>query len=100
MAADYQADIVTSASFAATGSSTGSSFPIASTNTSRKTFSLYNNCSSSLYVKLGGPASSQVMTVTLALGGLYEMPAPVYTGQVWGLFAATGSGLANAFDMF
>lgn len=49
---------------------------------------IYNDSTSVLYVKYGATASSSSYTVQLAAGAYYEFPAPVYGGQVDGIWAS------------
>jgi hypothetical protein len=62
-------------------------------NASRKSASIYNDdTAASLYVKLGATASATSFKIKIAPGGYFELPTPVYTGQIDGIAtAATGS---------
>lgn len=62
------------------------------TNAARKGFTVYNDSTSVLYLKLGTTATITSFTVPIGAGGFYENPKPVYTGEVDGIWAsANGS---------
>jgi hypothetical protein len=61
--------------------------------------SFYNNASQVLYISLVAPATENSAAAMLApasgtLGGYYELPYG-YTGPVYGIWAATGTGKVN-----
>jgi hypothetical protein len=65
-------------------------------NASRRLLLVYNDSTSVLYLKYGSSASSSSYTVKLAAGDYWEMPLPVYTGIVTGVWAsANGSALVT-----
>lgn len=68
-------------------------FTILAPNTNRKHASVYNDdTTANLYLKLGVGASATSFTAIVNPGALYELPYPVYTGQIDGLSsAATGN---------
>ena len=74
-------------------SASASSTSILAANTSRRSFSVYNDSSAILYLKLGATASATSHTVQLAAGAFYECPISWgYQGAVDGIWAsATGS---------
>ena len=84
-----QAGAATLTSVAASASSTS----ILAANTARRSFSVYNDSSAVLYLKLGATASTSSYTVQVAAGGFYECPAAwYYQGAVDGIWAsATGN---------
>ena len=69
-----------------------SSVTLLAANTGRRGGTFYNDSSATLYLKFGASASSTDFTVPLIAGAYYEMPWPVYTGLVAGVWAsATGA---------
>jgi hypothetical protein len=53
---------------------------------------IFNDSSAVLYVKFGTTASTSSFTTQIAAGGYYELPQPLYTGRVDGIWAsANGS---------
>jgi hypothetical protein len=69
-----------------------SSVTLQASNSGRIGLAIYNDSTSALYVKLGATASATSFTVKVPSYGYYEMPEPVYTGVVDGIWdAATGS---------
>jgi hypothetical protein len=74
--------------------SAASSTTLLAVNTSRDGATIRNTDANILYVLLdGGTASATNHTVALATGDYYELPAR-YRGQVNGIWAADGSGVA------
>lgn len=57
-------------------------------NTGRRQAIIWNESSATLYVKLGATASATSYTYQVVGGGYLELPLPVYTGQIDGLWAA------------
>ncbi len=80
-----QNDRVSSISFGA-GTSSASSMTLAASNSARKGLIIFNDSTSALYVRYGTPATTAIFTVKIAAGGYWEMPAPIYTGQVCGIW--------------
>ena len=65
---------------------------ILASNANRQGAFVYNDSTAVLYLKFGAIASTTSHTVQLAAGQLYEIPVPVYTGIIDGLWAsATGT---------
>lgn len=61
-------------------------------NTSRRGLTIYNDSTQSLYVKFGTTASSSSFTVILLTQAYYELPQPVFTGRIDGVWnLANGS---------
>ena len=68
------------------------SVTVLAASASRQGASVYNDSTAVLYLKLGAAASVTSHTTQVAAGQLYELPAPVYTGIIDGIWAsATGS---------
>ncbi len=73
-------------------SSSATNVTLQASNSSRRGLSIFNDSSDILYVKFGATASSTSFTVKMLPGSYYEMPTPVYTGIVDGIWSvATGS---------
>lgn len=69
-----------------------SSVTLLSANTGRVGATFYNESDQNLYLKFGATASTISYTIKIAPGGYYEMPRPVYTGVIDGIWdSATGS---------
>lgn len=63
-------------------------------NTARLGLTMYNDSTSSCYVKLGATASATSFTVFLGPTAYYELPGPhVYTGIVDGIWAAANGNM-------
>lgn len=72
--------------------SSATSVTLQASNTSRIGLLIFNDSAQSLFVKFGATASSTSYTVKILAGGYYEMPQPIYTGTVDGIWvAADGS---------
>jgi hypothetical protein len=74
-------------------SGSASSVTLLASNASRKGAMIANDSSAALYVLLGsGAASTTAYTVKLNQDDVFELPYPVYTGQITGIWAsATGA---------
>lgn len=57
-------------------------------NANRRGFILFNDSTSVLYMKFGTGASTTSFTVPIAAADYYEMPEPVYAGQINGIWLA------------
>lgn len=55
-------------------------------NAARRAWKCFNDSTSALYIKHGAAASLTSFTVKVPAGGYYEMPAPVYTGAITGIW--------------
>lgn len=62
-------------------------------NSSRRGWLAYNNSSAVCYIKFGATASSSSFTVALDAGGYYEMPQPIYLGQIDVIWATANGAL-------
>lgn len=62
-------------------------------NTARLGLILYNDSTSSCYAKYGATASSTSFTVFLGPGAYWEMPKPIYTGIVDGIWVAANGNM-------
>lgn len=73
-------------------SSSATNVTLKASNASRLGLLIYNDSTSNLFVKFGATASATSFTVLLGPGAYYEVPAPVYTGIVDGIWSsASGS---------
>lgn len=70
-----------------------SSTTLLAANSNRKAAKFYNDSTSYAYLdETGGTASSSSFTIKMAPGSFYELPQPVYTGLITGIWdTATGS---------
>jgi hypothetical protein len=69
-------------------SSSITSVILALANPTRRSFSLFNNSTSILYLTFDVTASQATATVPVAPGGYYEMPKPLYLGDISGIWAS------------
>ena len=85
-------DIVTlptvSSATVASVSSSATSVTLLASNAARKGASFYNNSTKVLYLKLGATATASDFTVAMAASSYYELPQPVYTGVIDGIWAS------------
>lgn len=73
-------------------SSSASNVTLQASNASRIGLLIFNDSTQAVLVKFGATASATSYTVKIAAGGYYEMPQPIYTGIVDGIWAsANGS---------
>ncbi len=68
--------------------SSASNVTLKAANTSRKSLTISNDSTSVLYVKLGATASATSYTYRLASYDILELPLPIYTGIVDGIWAS------------
>lgn len=68
-------------------------------NANRVGWSCFNDSTSDLYVKFGATASATSFTVKVLAGQYYEMPKPVYTGIIDGIWTADASGAARLTEL-
>lgn len=78
---------------------TASSAQLAASNASRKGLLIFNDSTSALMVKYGTTASATDFTVKIAAGGYWEMPTPIYTGRVDGIWSSDASGAARVTEL-
>ena len=72
--------------------SSATSVTLLAANVIRHMATFFNDSLSVLYLSFDSPAAADSYTVQLAPGQYYEMPLPIFTGEVVGLWAA-----ANGF---
>lgn len=64
-------------------------------NPDRKGFSIFNDSTQILYVKLGAAATTTDFSFRITPQGYYESSTLCYTGIITGIWAANGSGAAR-----
>lgn len=65
-------------------------------NANRKGLMVFNDSTANLFLTFAGAASATVYTVKLAAGALFELPVPVYTGAISGIWdAANGNAIVT-----
>ncbi len=64
---------------------------VLASNSSRKGTFVYNNCTANLYLKYGTAASTISFAVKIAGSELWEMPPPLFTGAIEGVWESAGS---------
>ena len=82
-----------------TVASTDSSTAIIASNAGRQGLMVFNTDANILYLKYGATASATDFTVQIGSNVLWEMPEPVYTGAIDGIWAADGSGSAYITEL-
>lgn len=76
------------------------SVTLLSANSDRKGAIIYNDSDYHLFVKFGATASTTSFTVRVPnKGGFYELPQPVYTGVIDGIWEADSSGFARITEL-
>jgi hypothetical protein len=78
---------------------TASSTTLLSLNLARRGAYIFNDSTVALYVKLGTTASLTDFTVKVNGGAYYELPFPVYTGRIDGIWASDASGAARMTEV-
>lgn len=98
--------VAKSASLGAVSSATTSAVASAATSTqllasnaSRKGVLISNTDANVLRVKYGATASATSFAVAIAANGYWEMPQPIYTGVIEGIWDADGAGSAIITEM-
>ncbi len=67
-------------------------------NPDRKGAIVFNDSSKNLYLKLGLIASNASYTVLIPSMGYYELPLPMYTGQIDGIWSSA-AGFARITEL-
>lgn len=70
-----------------------------SLNTGRLVATIFNDSTEILYLKLGAIASLTSFTVKIQPDGYYELPQPIYTGIIDGIWANNASGAARITEL-
>lgn len=68
-------------------------------NADRRGVILHNDSPGILYLKYGTTASITSYTVKIAADGYWEMPMPIYTGQIDGIWTSAASGSARITEL-
>lgn len=68
--------------------SSASSVTLQAANTARRGWTAFNDSSQVLYVKFGATASATSYAAKIPAGGYFEMPRPIYTGVIDGIWAS------------
>lgn len=72
---------------------------VATTNSRRLGLVLYNNSANTVYIKFGAPGNAGTdMTVPIATFQSYQMPAPIFTGALFGI-RNSGTGVVVATEL-
>ena len=86
-----QVDVVSSSSSVGTSvvtkvASSATNVTLKVSNSLRLQLFIFNDSTNILYVKFGQTASLSDYTLKILAGGFYELPYPVYTGRVDGIW--------------
>lgn len=68
-------------------------------NPDRRGVILHNNSTEILYLKYGDTASSTSYTYKINPNAHWEMPFPIYTGRIDGIWASNGTGAARITEL-
>lgn len=68
--------------------SSGTNVTILASNALRKQAMFFNDSTQALYLKLGTTATSSSYTVKMAAASYYELPQPIYTGEIDGIWVS------------
>jgi hypothetical protein len=76
---------------------------LSSSRDARSHASIYNDAQGSLYITFGGGAVNALSVtgtfdVKLTSGSYYELPKPIWTGEIWGIWDTAG-GWARIFSV-
>tara|TARA_R110000868_G_scaffold148399_7_gene370319 strand:- start:70 stop:1002 length:933 start_codon:yes stop_codon:yes gene_type:complete len=71
---------------------------ILASNSNRRMATIYNDSTSALYLKYGATASATSYTIKMEAGAYYELPTPVYTGVLDGIWISA-NGFARVTEM-
>jgi hypothetical protein len=90
--------VPTSLATLSNATSSASNVTLIASNGARKGLTIFNDSTAILYVKFGTTASTTSFTVKMTGGAYYEMPTPVYTGIVDGIWdSANGAARITEF---
>lgn len=78
---------------------TASSTSLLASTATRKGVMVTNDSTSDLYLKYGATASATSFTVKIAAGGYWEMPEPIFTGALDGIWSADSTGAARITEL-
>jgi hypothetical protein len=66
-------------------------------NANRRSLTIFNNSTAILYVAFDATATQAGAKVPIGAGGFYEMPSPIYTGVISGIWASA-NGNASIYE--
>lgn len=72
---------------------------IKAANADRTGLLVYNDADKALYLNFGQTASLTMFTVKVLAGGYYEVPTPVYSGIVAGIWDAAPAGAVRVTEL-
>lgn len=78
---------------------TASSTSLLASTAGRLGVTVFNDSTSTLYLKYGTTASATSFTVKIPPGAYWEMPLPIYTGAIDGIWSADASGAARITEL-
>lgn len=78
--------------------SSASNTTLQASNADRIGWACFNDSTAALFVKFGATASSSSFTVKIGAGGFYEMPIPIYTGIIDGIWVSA-NGAARVTEL-
>lgn len=77
----------------------GSNQDLLAANANRLGVMIVNDSDQDLYLKYGNAATATSYTAVLPAGSYWEMPKPIYTGDIDGIWAADGTGAARITEL-
>lgn len=88
----YAIDSQATGSVVSAIASTVGTVVLAASQAKRVSLAIYNASTQPLYMKLGSGAKSTDFTLMMVASGYYELPRPIYNGQITGVWStANGS---------
>jgi len=78
---------------------TASSTSLLASASTRLGVMVFNDSAYPLFLKYGATASATSFTVKIAAGAYWEMPQPIYTGAIDGIWSVDGSGAARITEL-
>jgi hypothetical protein len=82
-----------SAASVASVASSASSVTLLASNANRRGAAFFNDSTAVCYLKFGATASTSSFTVRMAAASYYELPTPVYTGIIDGIWASANGAM-------
>lgn len=84
---------------ASVAASSGAAQTIRAASATRVGLLVFNNDANPLFLKYGSGASTSDFSVKIAAGGYWEMPQPIYTGIVTGIWSGTVTDAAKVTEL-
>lgn len=72
---------------------------VVAANSNRKGLEIYNNSTSTMYIKFGSAATIDIFTFRLITNASYEMPQNYFTGEIHAIWSNTPTGSANITEI-